>query len=133
MKGVWLTALQTEAQRIHRTGAVYTVAVKKKTLACKLGHVSVHIGNEKYMLAGRKGEKKPLLTKLVCCCDVKPDSFCHLERFSIGFLWVDDNLIHFVLGVIIVSFPHCYMEGSHLKSPSLDLLFLSTVKVTRAI
>lgn len=60
MKGVWLTALQTEAQGIHRTGTVYTIAVKRKKVLCiSLVHVSpaFHRGNEKCVLAGK--ERKP--------------------------------------------------------------------------
>lgn len=31
-------------------------------------------------------------------CDLKPNSFCHLEEFSIGILWMKENLMYSVLG-----------------------------------
>lgn len=62
MKGVWLAALQTEAQLIHRTGAVNTTAVKKTILCVNLVCVSLafHGGSEKCILAWSGREKETL-------------------------------------------------------------------------
>jgi len=85
MKGVWLTALQTEARLIHRTGAVYTIAVQKIlciSLVC-VG-LAFHGGSEKCMLAGSRRKQETFANKIRC--DVKPDYFCHWVEFSVRVL-----------------------------------------------
>lgn len=69
----------------------------KKILGVNLVYVSLvfHGGSEKCVLAGSWRKEETLANKIRC--DVKPDSVCHWERFSTGFLWMKKSFINFVI------------------------------------